>query len=352
MASLPNRLTFFAHGIKVDVANMLNRRKTFPFIAGFVFFSIICYINRFWRASEHLGTRLSTYDSIRWQPPTADTHHGKLGKEETFDALKDLCSKTKWTEGLWLHCHSYCGENRTSACGGLNNARNRIQTCLRLAIDIGAGVIIPSVTWRNEKHLANTGMYTGCADRFWDMEHLQRSLTKGCPQLKLRFCDDRSGIKHVIPTRERGYMQASYSYGTFRLFIETAMEISGFNMIDINAKNSAVLSYGDSFMAWNYNFSGEMMTVRKDLFKTVKYSQVLLDLSSQIYESPLLRNGNYIGLHFRGESDWPDEFGSATDQMHFYTKELLRFRESLVHDLNTVYISVSFPILSYCALFL
>lgn len=49
--------------------------------------------------------------------------------------LSKLCSKTTWTEGLWLHCHSFCGENNTSICGGLNNARNRVQTCLRLAID-------------------------------------------------------------------------------------------------------------------------------------------------------------------------------------------------------------------------
>ena len=325
---------------------MLYRRRTLSAIAGIVFFPILYYINRLPRTNEYYGNRLSIYDSEIRQPPKADVHDAKLGEEETFDALKNLCSKTKWAEGLWLHCHSYCGENRTSACGGLNNARNRIQTCLRLAIDIGAGVIIPSVTWRNEEHLANTGMYTSCADRFWNMDYLQESLAKGCPQLKVRLCDDRSGIKHVISTRERGYMQASYSYGTFRPFIETAMEISGFNMTDINAKNDAVVSYGDTFMAWNYNASIELTTVRKELFMTIKYSQDLLELSSQIYQSPMLRDGNYIGVHFRGESDWPDEFGSAADQMQFYTEELLRIRNSAAYAIKTVYISVSSIFLS------
>ncbi|KAE9366216.1 hypothetical protein N431DRAFT_495958 [Stipitochalara longipes BDJ] len=303
---------------------MFSRRRTFPIIAGLAFFSILCYLDRFSRP---------------WESPKLIVYEEELRAEETFDALNNLCSKTKWTEGLWLHCHSYCGENKTSACGGLNNARNRIQTCLRLAIDIGAGTIIPSVTWRNEDDLANTGSYTACADRFWDMEHLQVSLARGCPQLKIRLCDDRSSIKNVIPTRERGYMQASYSYGTFRPFINTALEMAGLTMTDINAENSAVVSYGDTFMAWNYNISKELTTIRKELFKTITFSQALLDVSSQIHQSPVLQDNHYIGIHFRGESDWPEEFGSAADQMQLYTEELLRIRDSVSYDLNTVYIS-------------
>jgi hypothetical protein len=60
------------------------------------------------------------------------------------NGLTKLCDETEWTEGLWLHCHSRCGVNHTSICGGLNNVRNRVQTCLRLAIDAGMGLIMPS----------------------------------------------------------------------------------------------------------------------------------------------------------------------------------------------------------------
>jgi hypothetical protein len=175
------------------------------------------------------------------------------------------------------------------------------------------------------------------------MEHLQESLARGCLQLKVRLCDDRSGIKHVIPTPERGYAQASYTNGTFRPVIETAMDIAGLNMTEISAENSAVVSYGDTFIAWDYHASGELSTIRKALFKTIKFSQALLDLSSQIYQSPVLRDGNFIGIHFRGESDWPDEFGSAADQMQFYTAELLKIRDSVSYNLKIVDTSVSSP---------
>jgi hypothetical protein len=63
-------------------------------------------------------------------------------------ALRALCDQTQWRDGLWLRCHSTCGANQTSMCGGLNNARNRIQTCLRYAIDAGMGVILPSIARR------------------------------------------------------------------------------------------------------------------------------------------------------------------------------------------------------------
>lgn len=273
---------------------------------------------------------------------TGETPSPEMKDEDTLKDLKKLCRKTKWTEGLWLHCHTYCGENKASACGGLNNVRNRLQTCLRLGIDAGAGVILPSITWRNEDDLANTdGRFATCADRFWSMEYLQESLAKGCPQLNVRLCGDRSGIEHVIPTRERSYAQASYTKGTFRPFVEMAMEIAGFAERDISKAKPAVISYGDSFMAWNYNASKELATIRRDLYKTIKFSKPLLDLSLQIYESPVLRDRSFIGVHLRGESDWPDEFGSAADQMRLYTNELLEIKES--HNIKTVYVSVSCP---------
>jgi len=59
-------------------------------------------------------------------------------------------------------------------------------------------------------------------------------------------------------------------------------------MTEISAGNSAVVSYGDTLIAWDYRASGELSTIRKALFKTIKFNQSLLDLSSQIYQNPIL----------------------------------------------------------------
>lgn len=323
-----------------NVTNMFNHLRRFAVIALLLLTSMLYYAERLSQASEGQ----TNYVPISYNHPvelaSTDIKQDEIEEEEAFTPLKDLCDQTQWTKGLWLHCHSYCGENRTSACGGLNNARNRIQTCLRLAIDAGAGVIIPSVTSRKEDNLANTNSSTACADRLWSMEHLRASLAMACPQLRLRFCDDRKGIKHVIPTRERNYAQASYRNGTFWQFVETAMEIASFNMSEIGEGNEAVVSFGDTLIAWDYRASGELGTIRKALFKTLTFNQDLLGLGAQIHQNPVLREGEYVGIHFRGESDWPVTFGSADHQRKFYTEELLRIRETAPYDLRTVYISV------------
>lgn len=60
----------------------------------------------------------------------------------TFPSLRSLCSEAEWTEGLWLQCHNGVGPSETAMRGGLSNLRNRMQTCVRLAISAGAGVIV------------------------------------------------------------------------------------------------------------------------------------------------------------------------------------------------------------------
>lgn len=60
----------------------------------------------------------------------------------SFPSLHHLCGETVWTEGLWLQCHNNVGPSKTAMRGGLSNLRNRMQTCVRLAISAGAGVIV------------------------------------------------------------------------------------------------------------------------------------------------------------------------------------------------------------------
>jgi hypothetical protein len=129
-----------------------------------------------------------------------------LDSRDGFHGLTTLCNETKWTNRLWLHCHSRCGTNNTSVCGGLNNARNRVQTGLRLAIDAGRGLILPSATMRDEKNMVKTDDKTVCPDMFCNIEYLQTSLAKHCPQFQIRQCDDRTGIDKVIEAPQRSYI--------------------------------------------------------------------------------------------------------------------------------------------------
>ncbi|TVY82666.1 hypothetical protein LSUE1_G002011 [Lachnellula suecica] len=277
--------------------------------------------------------------NIHTTSDTLNETENDLSPNGAFNGLLDLCKQTNWTEGLWVHCHSNCGEKKLSVCGGLNNARNRIQTCLRLAIDTGAGIIIPSATARNEENLVQTDDKTVCPNVFWDMEYLGEAMAEQCPQLKIRVCDDRSGIETVIEPEFRTYMQAAHSNTTFRELVRHTMEMDNMTFDDVTAATPAVVSFGDAYIGFNYMVAVELSTIRKALFKVLKFNQDLLDLSAQVLKSKELHQGAFIGVHLRGENDWPGGFGDVGSQMRAYTAEIQSIDASVSYDIKTVYAS-------------
>jgi hypothetical protein len=105
-----------------------------------------------------------------------------------FSDLRRLCDQTTWTDGLWVQCHSNArvdSEGKRSVHGGLNNVRNRLQSCLRVAIDAGSGAVIPSIATRNQTQLKNLGGGDPIpASTFFNMEYMMNALETECPQLR------------------------------------------------------------------------------------------------------------------------------------------------------------------------
>ncbi|CZR51553.1 related to MNN4 Regulates the mannosylphosphorylation [Phialocephala subalpina] len=327
---------------------MLSKQRLWIYVP-LVSFALICLLFYSEALTDlHIPTSLNSFDISSDAPLHSDAEltaslsgiGEKIIPPGSFDGLYDLCNTTQWQPGLWLHCHSFCGANRTSICGGLNNARNRVQTCLRLAIDAGAGLIIPSATTRDKlDHMIMTDDRVVCADEFWNIESLKRDLGEQCPQLVLRMCDDRSGIQTVVESDLRSYLNPSYSLGGFREHIESLFEGREMVLEDVSVENPVVVNFGDAYLGWNYRTANEFSTIRKALFKVLKFNQELLDLGAKISKSERLNNGAYIGVHLRGEVDWPASFGSADDQMRLYSEEILRIQNSVSYDISTVYVS-------------
>lgn len=256
---------------------------------------------------------------------------------EQYD-LQTLCSKTAWTEGLWIHCHSFGGPQEESILGGLNNARNRIQTCLRLAIDSGAGLILGTVTTRDEANLVNTNHKPVCPDFFWDIEGLERELQNECPQLQLRSCGNTTGITRKLKAPRRVYTEASHTKDTFRQLTQKVLVENKIRKKKITPLNPVIIEYGDSYLAWNYTAAHERATISKQLFKTLTYNRDILNLAKQV-SSALETLAPFVAIHFRSESDWPAVFGSASQQMAVYTAELEQLRNTSSIPVKTVYIS-------------
>jgi hypothetical protein len=109
------------------------------------------------------------------------------------------------------------------------------------------------------------------------------------------------------------------------------------NITRIDASNPVTIEFGDSYLGWNYAEAGELSTIRKDLFKTLQYNPELLALGLRILQSPEIRDG-FIGVHLRGEDDWPGMFGSADEQIRLYTAEL-EAQSAISPESKTVYVS-------------
>lgn len=267
----------------------------------------------------------------------------EVNDEHKLLALRSLCETTTFQPGLYLQCHSWCGPNSTSICGGLNNARNRIQTCLRLALDLGSGIILPTVqSHRNAENLvdySDTTDNTLCPDVYWDIENLLQEMSSACPELKVRQCGDVSGIDEdrIIQMKKREHGDASHHIGTFKATVNEHLE--SLSLSSISADSPVAVGFGDTIYAYNYTYDSEQ-ALQKELFRTLRYNRKLLDIGSRLRYSPELRDG-YIGIHFRGESDWPQSFGSRKDQMNFFTQEieLASTAQGAAEGIKTIYMS-------------
>lgn len=90
--------------------------------------------------------------------------------------------------------------------------------------------------------------------------------------------------------------------------------------------NVTVIEYGDSFLGWDYRASDELNTVRRELHLAIRFQAPLLAMGEEIRRSAQLHGGAYIGVHLRGESDWPADWGNADQQMTLYSAEMARIR--------------------------
>ncbi|KAG4033655.1 hypothetical protein MFRU_004g01590 [Monilinia fructicola] len=255
-------------------------------------------------------------------------------------SLHSFCSTVTFRPGLYLQCHSWSGPNGTSICGGLNNARNRIQTCLRLALDLGSGIIIPTVqTQRDAQNPLTYADEAVCADAYWDIDFLAHELGTACPGLDLRRCGDVAGVdaRRIVQMAKREYHQPSYHAGAFHAAVDAhldALSLSSFSSAD-----PVVVGFGDTIYAYNYTHDAEQ-ALQKQLFRTLRYNGALLDLGAQLRDAPELRAG-YLGVHFRGESDWPPGFGSRDEQMDAFTREIesATAAHGVAEGVKTIYVS-------------
>lgn len=270
------------------------------------------------------------------------SHNLEISNSSNAHSFHSFCKAVTFQPGLYLQCHSDCGPDHTAICGGLNNARNRLQVCLRLALDLGSSIIIPTVkTQRNLQRLTDYVDTPACADLYWDIDFLEQELGAACPGLKVRRCGNVSGIdrERIVQMEWRAPLSAGFHKGEFKASVEEMLDSQALSLASSSAENPLLVRFGDSIYAYNYTHDSEQ-GLQKQLFRTLKYNPEFLKLGSQLRDAPELKDG-YIGVHFRGESDWPLSFGSREEQIETFTREIEAASATggAAEGIKTVYIS-------------
>lgn len=94
------------------------------------------------------------------------------------EAIKAVCGKTAWNEGLVFTCNE--------SYGGVGNIRNSILHCVRYAIQAGASLVLPRIVLRSSTDIGN--LETGETADFsymFDTPHFMEHMQLFCPEMKI-----------------------------------------------------------------------------------------------------------------------------------------------------------------------
>ncbi|KAK6852871.1 hypothetical protein PG995_011422 [Apiospora arundinis] len=318
-------------------------------------------------------------------PPSSWSLYQKQKDAAGLGHLSSLCRDTPWNPNITLRCHSSCGADQLSLCGGFAEARNRIQTCIRLAIDAGAGgsLIIPPIALKGVEEkkskgsaISNSNARTVCPSALFDFAGLQKTIGNWCPGLKIRTTSacrsdndpatlsgrlailideeeakakdqedpqeqlQRFGKRvktlnlasrwhppYLITAPKKTTMAASLSAAlsaatSFRGTVQRFLKDAGL------ATEPVVLRYGDPYLAWSYERSRELATLRHDLFTALRHNASLVALGQAVREYMAEETGEeegrYIGVHLLGgERGWAGkEAGSVEAQMKGFVEAI------------------------------
>lgn len=276
------------------------------------------------------------HTNLKFSDITATKSHQTTSQIPQLPHIQKLCRETQWTDGLTLWCHSACGNDGRAFCGGLTNARSRLQTCVRWAIDAGASeVVVPHVVGRRAGLAVDAFGEPFCMDQWIDVPYLEAALGANCPRLKVRLCPTELDPEARVAEgdgleggRAWSDLDILGSYkGSFQVMARSVFKDRGIELASISPSEPVILKYGDSYLGWNYSASEELGTIRKELFQAINFHPDFLAVGHDILRSPKLQNG-FVAIHFRGEADWPSDWGSVEDQMRLYGDDLERIRNS------------------------
>ncbi|KAF3770586.1 hypothetical protein M406DRAFT_349308 [Cryphonectria parasitica EP155] len=272
-------------------------------------------------------------------------------KEYNGTAVRDLCGKTKWQDGIAISCDEIAG--------GIGNLKMRLLGCTRYVIEAGAMLITPVIHPRQafEKMEQSFGWDVDLPlDYVFDSEHFYETLAQDCPQL--RIVNDTDPTLN-IPPKQDAYKLRPNSLVQTSMGEHVVMDPKGWRpafdkWVDgtivktnghlLSAQRPVRISFDEWVQfSWPNAYDGEEF--KNDWGHAARVRQDIRELSARalykLYkkigcrQSPHAPSKNcFLGAHVRTEAD------AKVEGWDTYETQMQHAREQLeTHNLSVLYVA-------------
>jgi hypothetical protein len=231
-----------------------------------------------------------------------------------FPALRQQCAHTKWPEdSVYLRCGGMAA--------GLTSIMSQVKVCMKMAIEAGVGIVLPSMPLRDSKDLTQFNFLNGDAyltyDKWFDADYLIEQMKQACPQMKIVHPDQLNTV--LLPVKNNwdidigkipGYKQFSSYFWcglTFKNYFDTEfkkledLELLSPNRDDTK-KGITVVTIASNFLIFRITDdpTGNDLKLWNDLSTIIRFKEEPRKIISQLLSNI---NRPYYGVHFRAEAD-------------------------------------------------
>ncbi|RDW89180.1 hypothetical protein BP6252_01212 [Coleophoma cylindrospora] len=244
--------------------------------------------------------------------------------EYGFPALRQHCAHMRWPEDdVYLHCEGMSA--------GLTSIVSQVKVCLKMALDAGTGIILPSMPLRDSDDLKNFNFLNGTAymtyDKWFDARHLIDEVGRVCPQMKILHPEQvasesdqvSEAVTELVPVKNRWIMEIKNAVGyreftpyfwagrPFKAFFDREFAaLEGLAMMspdrDESKKGITIIKIASQFLIFRLmdDPTGQELRLWNDLSSLIRFKQEPREIIDKLL-SRISRP--FYGVHFRVESD-------------------------------------------------
>lgn len=238
-----------------------------------------------------------------------------IGKPTDYDflALRQACEQTQWPGNeVFLECYGIAA--------GLTSIMSQVKVCVKMAIEAGAGIILPTIPLRNSTNLKDFNFMNRDAympfDKWFDVEHFRTQLGRVCPQMKVLHPDE---LNATVPVKNKWNIDLNNAPGfkPFSSYFWTGRPFRGFfekqfHLLekmaaaapdrDPTRKGITIVMIDSQFLLFRImdDPTGQELRLWNDLSHLVRFNEEPRRIVNQLLS---LMDRPFYGVHFRAESD-------------------------------------------------